>query len=234
MSEPVRVLVADDHLIIRQGLRLILETTDHFVLVGEAANGVEAVERAVELQPDVVLMDLRMPGMDGLSAIERLHAEQPHIAVVILTTFNEDELMMRGLRAGAKGYLLKDTDRETLFNTIRAAARGETLLKPEIIARVLAYTQAPAPAAAPAPLPGRRSEEHAPEKHPLLTDREREVLEGVARGERSKEIAARLGITERTVKAHLDSIFNKLGVDSRAAAVSVAIQKGLIHYPSAG
>lgn len=231
MSDMVRVLVADDHLIIRQGLRLILETTDDFVLVGEAANGAEAVQRATELQPDVVLMDLRMPGMDGLAAIERLHAEQPHIAVVILTTFNEDELMMRGLRAGAKGYLLKDTDRETLFNTIRAAARGETLLKPEIIARVLSFTQSPAPASPAAPLPGRRAEEQSTEKASLLTDREREVLEGVARGERSKEIAAHLGITERTVKAHLDSVFNKLGVDSRAAAVSVAIQKGWLSSP---
>ena len=137
MNAPIRVLVADDHLIIRQGLRLILETADDLELVGEASDGAEAVEKAAGLHPDVVLMDLRMPGMDGLSAIERLSAEQPQVAVVILTTFNEDELMTRGLRAGAKGYLLKDTDRETLFNTIRAAARGQTLLQPDTIARLL-------------------------------------------------------------------------------------------------
>ena len=222
--QPIRVLIADDHLIIRQGLRLILETAPDLELCGEAADGAEAVRLAADLRPNVVLMDLRMPGMDGLTAIEHLHAEQPAVAVVILTTFNEDELMMRGLRAGAKGYLLKDTDRDTLFNTIRAAARGETLLKPEILSRVLAMIQQPK-ASSPTPTPT-----HAVgiDAGALLTAREREVLELAARGDRSKEIAARLGITERTVKAHLDSIYNKLGVDSRAAAVSIAMQKGLI------
>ena len=216
MSDPIRILVADDHLIIRQGLRLILETQAGFELVGEASDGVEAVRLCGELNPDVVLMDLRMPGMDGLTAIARLRAEQPGIAVVILTTFNEDDLMMRGLRLGAKGYLLKDTDRETLFNTIRAASRGETLLRPEIMARVLAV-QAQGKATGPAA------------SVPLdLTERELEVLRGVAQGERSKEIAFRLGITERTVKAHLASIYNRLGVDSRAAAIAVAAQKGIL------
>ncbi len=213
MSDPIRILVADDHLIIRQGLRLILETQDGFELVGEAADGAEAVRLCSELKPDVALMDLRMPGMDGLAAIERLQVEQPGIAVVILTTFNEDDLMMRGLRLGAKGYLLKDTDRETLFNTIRAASRGETLLRPEIMARVLLQgNDAGAPASIQAD----------------LTGRELEVLRGVAQGERSKEIAFRLGISERTVKAHLASIYNRLGVDSRAAAIAVAAQKGLL------
>lgn len=221
MTPTIRVLVADDHLIIRQGLRLILETAEDFELLGEAADGAEAVRLAGSLQPDVILMDLRMPGMDGLTAIERLRVEQPQIAVVILTTFNEDELMMRGLRAGARGFLLKDTDRETLFHAIRAAARGETLLRPEIMARLLAAAQTPS-----APERGRAG--RTAEGSPALTERECEVLAGVARGERSKEIAGRLGITERTVKAHLDSIYNKLGVDSRAAAVSVALQRGLI------
>jgi NarL family two-component system response regulator YdfI len=220
MSSPIRVLVADDHLIIRQGLRLIFETCDDIQLAGEAADGAEAVRLAGELQPDVVLMDLRMPGMDGLAAIEQLHESQPELAVVILTTFNEDELMLRGLQAGAKGYLLKDTGREALFNAIRAAARGDTLLKPEIMARLLAYTQAKSAARAPAG--------EAAARGPALSEREKEVLAGVARGERSKEIAARLGISERTVKAHLDSIFNKLGVDSRAAAVSEALKRGLL------
>ncbi len=132
MTESIRILIADDHLIIRQGLRLILETQEGFDLVGEAEDGLQALQLAEELKPDVILMDLRMPNMDGITAIERLQQEQPTIAVVILTTFNEDELMMRGLRAGAKGFLLKDTDRATLFDTIKAAARGETLLKPDI------------------------------------------------------------------------------------------------------
>ena len=213
MNDPIRILVADDHLIIRQGLRLILETETDFELVGEAADGAEAVNLCGELHPAVVLMDLRMPVMDGLTAIQRLQAEQPGIAVIILTTFNEDDLMLRGLQAGAKGYLLKDTDRETLFNSIRAAARGETLLKPDIMTRLLSK--------AGTINPGLNSKTD-------LTGRELEVLVQVAQGERSKEIAACLGISERTVKAHLASIYNKFGVDSRAAAIAIAAQKGLL------
>jgi two-component system, NarL family, response regulator YdfI len=211
----IKILIADDHLIIRQGLRLILETEDDFELVGEASDGAEALSLCKKLNPDVVLMDLRMPNMDGLTAIERLRAEQPGIAVVILTTFNEDELMFRGLQAGARGYLLKDTDRATLFDTIRVAVRGETLLKPEIMTRVLALKNRP----------GIVSQSNEPVN---LTDRELEVLQSVARGERSKEIAVQLGISERTVKAHLASIYSKLGVDSRAAAIAVAAQRGLL------
>ncbi len=213
MSAGIRILIADDHLIIRQGLRLILETEVDFALVGEAADGAEALRLCRELHPDVVLMDLRMPGMDGLTAIEHLQGELPEIAVVILTTFNEDELMLRGLRAGARGYLLKDVDRRTLFDAIRAAARGEMLLSPAIMSRLLSRVEA------------------APEGQTTsttleLTERECEVLAAVARGERSKEIALHLGISERTVKAHLASIYNKLGVDSRAAAISAAMQRG--------
>ena len=211
----IKILIADDHLIVRQGLRLILETEDDFEIVGEAIDGAEAVSLCKKIKPDVVLMDLRMPNMDGLTAIEKLREEQPEIAVIILTTFNEDELMLRGLQAGARGYLLKDTDRSTLFDTIRAAARGETLLKPEIMARVLAQKNAPAA----------KSKSDSTFN---LTDREYEVLESVARGERSKEVASHLGISERTVKAHLASIYNKLGVDSRAAAIAVAAQNGLL------
>lgn len=209
----IKILIADDHLIIRQGLRLILETENDFELIGEASDGNEAVSLCKKLKPDVVLMDLRMPNMDGLTAIEKLRNEQPQIAVVILTTFNEDELMLRGLQAGARGYLLKDTDRNTLFDTIRAAARGETLLKPEIMARVLSQNAI------------KKTEAHGPIN---LTERELEVLNAVARGERSKEIAILLGISERTVKAHLASIYGKLGVDSRAAAIAVAAQSGLL------
>lgn len=218
MSGTIRVLIVDDHLVVREGLRLILETSEGIELVGDAADGASAVRLVSEVQPDVVLMDLRMPGMDGIEALERIRAEWPHIAVVILTTYNEDDLMMRGLRAGASGYLLKDTNRETLFNAIRTAARGETLLQPEMMARLLSHTV-------------------RNESQPLstnsrggleLTEREREVLTRVAHGERSKEIAAQLGITERTVKAHLASIYTKLDVDSRASAVAVAIERGIL------
>ncbi|HSM26084.1 MAG TPA: response regulator transcription factor [Anaerolineaceae bacterium] len=212
----IRLLIADDHLIIRQGLRLILETEDDFEIVAEASDGAEAVELCAVNQPDVVLMDLRMPGMDGLTAIEKLREQQREIAVVILTTFNEDELMLRGLQAGARGYLLKDTDRAALFDTIRAAARGETLLKPEIMAKVLALAS------------GREKSSISSSTAVELTEREMEVLSAVAKGERSKEVAYKLGITERTVKAHLASIYGKLGVDSRAAAISSAMQKGLL------
>lgn len=215
MADPIRVLIADDHLIVRQGLRLILETEEGFTLVGEAADGAEAVRLCAALIPDVVLMDLRMPGMDGLSAIEQLRLSQPEVAVVILTTFNEDDLMLRGLRAGARGYLLKDTDRATLFHAIRAAARGEALFKPEVLARLLAHLEEH-------PAGGRTV------SGPQMSERELEVLEAVARGERSKEIALHLGISERTVKAHLASIYSKLGVDSRAAAIAVAAQRGLL------
>ncbi|HBY09384.1 MAG TPA: DNA-binding response regulator [Chloroflexi bacterium] len=215
MTETIRLMIADDHLIVREGLRLILETEPGFALIGEAADGAEAVQLATELQPDVILMDLRMPRVDGLSAIQQLRQTQPQIAIVILTTFNEDDLMRQGLQAGARGYLLKDTDRATLFHTIRAAARGETLLKPEILQKLLNQPQI-------------RAESPAPETVSDLTAREIEVLESVALGETSKQIALHLGITERTVKAHLTSIYQKLGVDSRAAAVSEAMKLGIL------
>jgi NarL family two-component system response regulator YdfI len=213
MSDIIRLLIADDHLIVRQGLRLILETEDGFELVGEASDGAEAVKLAGELHPDVILMDLRMPGMDGLTAIEQLAEKQPGIAIVILTTFNEDDLMVRGLRVGAKGFLLKDTDRETLFDSIRAAARGETLLKPDVMARLLAQTET-------------SNKMKSQSENIDLTEREMEVLQAAAQGKTSKEIAFDLGISERTVKAHLASIYQKLGVDSRAAAIAAAAGRG--------
>lgn len=212
---PIRILVTDDHFIVREGLRLILETADNLEIVGEAADGAECLRLVPDLAPDVVLMDLQMPGMDGISAIGHLRRDYPDLAVVILTTFNEDALMLQGLRAGARGYLLKDTDRQTLVDTITAAARGETLLKPEILSRVLALQETPV-----APV--------APWEDSSLTNREQEVLRATASGERNKEIAHKLGISERTVKAHLSSIYSKLGVDSRAAAVAIATQNGLL------
>ena len=210
---PIRVMITDDHLIVREGLRLILETAEDIEIVGEASDGAECLRLVPDCKPDVILMDLQMPRMDGITAIGRLRNEYPEIAIVILTTFNEDELMIRGLQAGARGYLLKDTNRENLLDTIYAAARGETLLKPEILARVLAAKSTSATASP---------------SDSALTEREREVLHAAARGERNKEIAYKLGITERTVKAHLASIYQKFNVDSRAAAVAVAAQKGLL------
>ncbi len=213
----IKVLIVDDHLVVREGLQLILGSEPDFAVVGEAADGETAVRLVGELQPDVVLMDLRMPGMGGLEAIGHIHSQWPEVAIVILTTYNEDELMIRGLQAGARGFLLKDTGRQTLFNTIRAAARGETLLQPDILAKVIAYAK---PTAKEKPARSGDGLE--------LTERELEVLTAVAQGERNKEIARSLGVTERTVKAHLTNVYNKLGVDSRAAAVSVAIQSGIL------
>lgn len=213
--KPIRIFITDDHLIVRQGLRLILETTDTIEVIGEATDGADCLRQLQELKlkPDVILMDLQMPGMDGLTAINHLRRDYAEIGIVILTTYNEDEMMLKGLQAGARGYLLKDTDRTTLLDTIHAAAKGETLLRPEILQRVLAYQTTPS-AVQPADSP--------------LTNREQEVLILVAEGERNKEIAFKLKITERTVKAHLTSIYNKLGVDSRAAAVSIATKQKLL------
>jgi len=212
---PIRVMITDDHLIVREGLRLILETADGIEIVGEASDGAECLRLVPEHKPDVILMDLQMPRMDGITAIGHLRSEYPEIAIVILTTFNEDDLMIRGLQSGARGYLLKDTNRENLLDTIHAAAKGETLLKPEMLARVLAAKTNPIPT----PVSPADS---------MLTERELEVLQAAARGERNKEIAYNLGITERTVKAHLASIYQKFGVDSRAAAVAIGAQKGLL------
>ena len=222
----ISVVVVDDHLVVREGLRMMLELAgEGFALVGDAADGTTALRVVEELQPDVVLMDVRMPGMDGLETIAHIRSTWPQVAVIILTTYNEDDLMLRGLRAGATGYLLKDTDRETLFHAIRAAAHGEMLLQPEMMARVLALTLQRTEST----LPGMAGVEGI-----ALSEREREILQGVARGERSKEIAIHLGISVRTVGAHLASIYSKLGVDSRASAVAVALERGLLNHDRRG
>ena len=213
MNETIRVLITDDHSIVREGLTLILETAESIEVVGEAADGAEALKLVAEKEPDVVLMDLRMPGMDGLTAIEHLQRDQPQVAIIILTTYNEDDLMLRGLQAGAKGFLLKDTVRETLLDTIYAAAKGESLLGADVMARLLIQTQ-------------RGGKRPSTTKENPLTDRELQTLQAVAAGETNKGIALQLGISERTVKAHLTSVYNKLGVDSRAAAIAVAAQNG--------
>ncbi len=221
MSQPIRVVIADDHLMVRKGLRLMLEEAGEDIeLLGDAADGTTAIALVEQLQPDVVVMDIRMPGMDGIAALKHIHTTWPHIAVLLLTTYDEDELMLQGLQAGACGYMLKDMPLETLLSAIRAAARGEMLIQPEIMARLLAHTTSESSPSSP-------SSPHL--SGPLeLTKREREVLTGVARGERSKEIALRLGITERTVRAYLTNIYTKLDVDSRSSAVAVAVARGLL------
>jgi NarL family two-component system response regulator YdfI len=194
---------------------MLEEMAQGFTLVGEAADGAAAVRLVEEVQPDVVLMDLRMPGMDGLAAIQYIRTHWPRIAVLVLTTYNEDALIIRSLQAGALGYLLKESDVETLLQAIRRAALGEMLVQPEVMTRLLAC-------AAAATLG------HEGDGQQALTVREREILRGVAQGERSKEIARRLSITERTVRAHLTSIYTKLDVDGRSAAVKVARERGIL------
>jgi two-component system, NarL family, response regulator YdfI len=218
MPEPIRVVIVDDHPVVRTGLRLMLGMGEGMELVGEAADGVAAVHLVSELQPDVVLMDVRMPAMDGLEAIEQIRAQFPHIAIIVLTTYDDDELLLRSLHVGVRGYLLKDCGLETVLHAIERAARGEMLLQPDVMQRVLDYA---ARRNAPAFSSSGNGEIQ-------LTEREREVLVGIAAGERSKEIGARLGITRRTVESYLNSIYIKLHVDSRAAAVAVAMERGLL------
>lgn len=214
--ERIRVVIADDHPVVRMGVRLMLEMGEGIDLVGEAADGDDVLRQVKELQPDVVLLDLRMPpGMDGLEVVKQIHTTWPHIAVVMLTTYNEDDLMINCLRAGARGYLLKDADIDAVLHTIRAAARGEVLLQAEMMERILSRAARMLP-------PPRLQRSFQ------LTSREQSILAAVARGERSKEIARHFGITERTVSASLTTIYTKLGVDSRAAAVAVAIEQGLL------
>lgn len=222
-SQKIRVLIADDHLMVRMGLRMMLRMGERIELIGEASDGGEAVHLAGELRPDVVLMDLRMPEMDGLEALAQIRRNWPEIAVLILTTYNEDALMIKGLQAGAAGYLLKDTTLETLLHAIEATARGEILMQPEVMERLLeqAARATRTPAASPIDNIRKRSKTD-------LTMRELEVLAAVARGERNKEIAAHLGVSERTVWAYLTNIYTKLDVDSRTSAVTVAIERGLL------
>jgi NarL family two-component system response regulator YdfI len=219
MAEKIRVVIADDHPVVRTGLRLMLGMEERIELVGEAADGVAAIHLVSELEPDVVMMDLRMPAMDGFKAIEQIRATFPRIAIIVLTTYDDDELMLRSLQAGVRGYLLKDSGLEMVLQAIERAARGEMLLQPELMQRVLDYASRRS-AAATSPVSGNNDIQ--------LTEREREVLTGIAAGERSKEIGARLGIARRTVESYLNSIYLKLNVDSRAAAVAVAIEHGLL------
>jgi NarL family two-component system response regulator YdfI len=214
MDKRIRVLIVDDHLMVRKGLRLMLEEEgEDMEPVGEAADGEEALALIEETQPDVVLMDIRMPKLDGILTLQRIRASWPLMAVLLLTTYDDDDLIMRGLQAGAHGYLLKDTSGSTLLNAIRSAARGEILVRPEILARVLSHTTPTA---------------HASAGAIALTRREREVLLGLAQGERRKEIALRLHISERTVRAYLTNLYTKLNVDSRTAAVAAAYELGLL------
>jgi DNA-binding NarL/FixJ family response regulator len=204
----IRLLIADDHPVVRDGLRGIFEASDEFEVVGDAANGRDAVDRSVVLQPDVVLMDLRMPEMDGVTAIKRLAERGVKARVLVLTTFDTDSDVVPAIEAGATGYLLKDAPPEELLRGVRAAARGEAVLSPSVATRLLSQVRAPA-------------------TEPL-SQRELDVLALIAQGASNRDAASRLFISEATVKTHVLHIFAKLGVNDRAAAVATGFERGLL------
>lgn len=211
--EVIKILIVDDHPVVREGIGSMLKRESDFKIVGEAANGQEAIDKARELEPDVILMDLRMPEVDGVEAITRIKASMPDIKFIILTTYSDDEYIFRGIAAGARAYLLKDAPRDELFKAIRAVSRGESLIQPVVASRVLdklAELSRKAPAGE------------------TLSDREVEVLRLMAKGVSNKDIADQLSITQSTVKTHITSIFQKLDVTTRTEAVTTALKKGII------
>ena len=211
-DEPIRILIADDHAAFRSGLSALLRTQPGFLLTGEAQTGVEAVEMALELQPDVVIMDLNMPGLDGISATRQIVDASPHIAVLVLTMADDDAALFDAVRAGARGYVLKGADRGELSRAIRAVASGEAIFGPDVARRLMAFfAEAPRAAAA----------------FPELSVREREVLELVARGLSNQQIVDRLVISPKTVRNHVSNIFSKLRVRDRAAAIVRAREAGM-------
>ena len=205
----IRVLIADDHLVVREGLIAMLQSAGEFEVVGQAADGQEAIRLAEELHPDVVLIDVQMPRLGGIEATYQITQRVPTTRVVILSTFDHDEYIYKGIQAGAIGYLLKDSELEELLKAIRAAARGESQLPANIATKLV----------------GRIS---ALREQATLTRREQEVLYSLAQGLRNREIADQLHITERTVKNHVTNIIAKLGVKSRTEAVSQALKEGLV------
>jgi NarL family two-component system response regulator LiaR len=211
----IRILAVDDHSVVRQGLRMFLALDEELEVVGEAADGAEAVQLARELQPDVVLMDLLMPGMDGISATETIRRELPEVEVIALTSVLEDQAVYDAMRAGAIGYLLKDTQADELCVAIKAAAAGQVQLSPEAARRLLREVQ-------------------APESPETLTPRETEVLRLLAQGKSNKEIGAELVIGIKTVKTHVSSVLSKLGVSSRTQAALHAVRTGLVSLHDGG
>ncbi|MCX5086791.1 response regulator [Streptomyces sp. NPDC056121] len=207
----ISLLIVDDHPVVRDGLRGMFESADDFTVLGEASNGVEAVELTARLDPDVVLMDLRMPGGNGVDAIKELTRRGARSRVLVLTTYDTDSDTLPAIEAGATGYLLKDAPREELFTAVRAAADGRTVLSPAVASRLVTAVRTPA----------------APADEPLSA-REREVLALVAKGTSNKEIARVLFISEATVKTHLTHVYGKLGVKDRAAAVAVAYDRKIL------
>ena len=208
--EAIKVLIVDDHTVVRDGLTAMLGRESDFHVVGEAANGVQAVERSRQLKPDVILMDLRMPELDGVQAMRQIREDDPTVKFLVLTTYDSDEYIFDAIEAGAKGYLLKDTSRQELFRALRAASRDESLIEPAVAGKVLNRLA--------------QLSRQATSDGETLSERELEVLQHLAKGSANKEIASTLSISESTVKTHVANIFHKLEVNGRMEAM----QKGII------
>ncbi len=207
MSERIRILVADDHPVVRDGLVAMLGTQKDFSVVGEASTGKQVIEQAKMFKPDVVMLDLEMPEMDGVQAIQELRRASPDTRVLVFTAFDTDERILGAVQAGAKGYMLKGAPRAEVFNAVRVISQGGSLLQPIVASKLMQHVNA---------------------EDSMITNREREVLELMARGKSNKEIASALSITERTAKFHVSSIMSKLDAHNRTQAVSIATQRGLV------
>lgn len=201
-----KVLIIDDHQILQTGIKMIIETADDLETIGTAADGDEGLKKVLSLQPDVVLLDIRMPKMDGIALLRELRKRQITVPVVILTTFDDQEPIQQAMQLGAKGFLLKDADADTILDTLRGALKGQVFLEPQVAAKAFAPV--------------------TPEYQ--LSDREHEILTQVAQGYRNKEIADHMNLSERTIKGHLTDIYNQFGVYTRTEAVAFALQNHLI------
>lgn len=208
----IRILIVDDHPVVREGLSGMLAGQDDFDVVGEAEDGETGVTLTTQLRPNVVLMDLRMPEVDGVTAIKTIVEKDVDTNVLVLTTYDSDADIVRAIEAGATGYILKDAPREELFRAVRAAAKGESVLSPSVASRLMTQMRAPA--------------------QESLSPREIEVLQLVARGNSNKDIGKQLHISKATVKTHLNHIYDKLGVNDRTAAVTTALERGIIRLDS--
>ncbi len=212
-DQSIHILIADDHPVVRDGLRAMLSTQPDFQIVGEAVNGVEAVQLAMRLRPDVILLDLEMPDLDGVSVLAQIRATNPLARVIIVTAYDTDERIVQAVVAGAQGYLLKGAPREEIFRAIRVVYEGGSLLQPIVASKLMKHVSHQASQSADTE---------------SLTPRELEVLELLAQGKSNKQIAAELVITERTTKFHVSSIFSKLEATNRTEAVKIAVQHGLV------